>query len=269
MYKKKTKASKSSPKANSGKNRTIDSMFRQSAAIKPTSQPCKRADNAVTHLTTSETRSSYVGGETSASTSQSLHDTSRFASRNKTVEIKYSKLSLKRKFLTKDEKHETKVKVKKQKDKQIQDGCTTSTHYAHLQEEEEQQPPKKVKTKTEEKTHSQDLGGENTDSNSLISNGNSEIEKVIDTKDLESPVIDMQDLESQDCQPVSKTNDSIISNYNEEVKSTDKKDEEYKVPYYLENFLLIMNTVTEDLFFQELFNDEDKKMAASFLSMTG
>ena len=51
--------------------------------------------------------------------------------------------------------------------------------------------------------------------------------------------------------------------------ANDSEEDPYRVPYYLENFQLIVKTVVEDEFFQELFNEEDHKTIEAFHSASG
>ena len=44
---------------------------------------------------------------------------------------------------------------------------------------------------------------------------------------------------------------------------------EYKVPYYLENFLLVINSVVKDDFFGYLFDEDDQRAIETFLSLPG
>ena len=44
---------------------------------------------------------------------------------------------------------------------------------------------------------------------------------------------------------------------------------EYKIPYYLENFLLVVNSVVKDTFFDSLFNEEDRQVIENFFSLSG
>ena len=44
---------------------------------------------------------------------------------------------------------------------------------------------------------------------------------------------------------------------------------EYRVPYYLENFLLVLNSVTKDEFFCDLFNEDDDVAIKSYLALSG
>ena len=53
--------------------------------------------------------------------------------------------------------------------------------------------------------------------------------------------------------------------------SSSQGDEEdvYRVPYYLENFMIILNCVLKDEFFSYLFNTEDQKTIDAFQDLTG
>ena len=56
---------------------------------------------------------------------------------------------------------------------------------------------------------------------------------------------------------------NVISDENRE-DSTDAQ-----VPYYLENFLHVLKTVTEDEFYSELFNDDDRTVIRTFEELPG
>ncbi len=45
--------------------------------------------------------------------------------------------------------------------------------------------------------------------------------------------------------------------------------EEYRIPYYLENFELVMKTVLDDEFYQPLFNEDDHAIFDKFKQLSG
>lgn len=65
--------------------------------------------------------------------------------------------------------------------------------------------------------------------------------------------------------------ESSLDSVNDEdlLRSVTKQTDEYRVPYYLENFNLILNTVLKDDYFIDLFNEEDLSVIQRFRSLTG
>lgn len=54
------------------------------------------------------------------------------------------------------------------------------------------------------------------------------------------------------------------------VQAEDPEDSsDVQVPYYLENFLHILKMVTEDVFYSELFNEEDRRKIKTFEELSG
>ena len=49
----------------------------------------------------------------------------------------------------------------------------------------------------------------------------------------------------------------------------EENQEDAQVPYYLENFLHVLKTVTEDEFYSELFNDDDRSVIRTFEELPG
>ena len=52
-------------------------------------------------------------------------------------------------------------------------------------------------------------------------------------------------------------------------ETLDRKEEKYRIPYYLENFLLIVDTIINDDFFEDLFDDEDRRTVKAFSTLSG
>ena len=51
--------------------------------------------------------------------------------------------------------------------------------------------------------------------------------------------------------------------------ANDKSKKPFSVPYYLESFILVLNTVINDVFYSELFNDEDLFAVETFRKLSG
>ena len=77
-----------------------------------------------------------------------------------------------------------------------------------------------------------------------------------------------------------ETNDKVSEKRGKEEDGDDDEEEatekageeegvEYRVPYYLENFVFILNTVIHDEFYSYLFNSEDREVISTFNNLSG
>ena len=62
--------------------------------------------------------------------------------------------------------------------------------------------------------------------------------------------------------------DHTADSFNDEPRD-DPEEPLYKVPYYLENFLLILDTVLKDEYYCSLFDEQDQLHITTFQSLSG
>ena len=68
--------------------------------------------------------------------------------------------------------------------------------------------------------------------------------------------------------PLEKPVKTDLDRENEEPAS-DTESDQYRVPYYVENFKLIMKSILEDTYYEELFNERDLDTVAAFNGLSG
>ena len=66
-----------------------------------------------------------------------------------------------------------------------------------------------------------------------------------------------------------KPDESATDAHNGEVESDREESEQYKVPYYVENFKLIVKSILEDSYYEDLFSEQDLETVAIFNNLSG
>ena len=81
-----------------------------------------------------------------------------------------------------------------------------------------------------------------------------------------SKINEKQDSEKQDSEKLDGVN---FEDKDDAGEGDKEEDDQYKVPYYVENFKLIVKSILEDDYYKELFIEQDLETVTTFNQLSG